>query len=150
MRPAAITALIGQLNTRLFKGNLLVEHHPTSPPSPLWILRYESGGVEWASRVCWLKTSRTFEMRHGGGGNFAWWIDNAITNEIAVQYGGKLTDDGCEGTLDAGPGRFDDLHTFLAGMTTHMSEATAREYLAEMNTLLVPPEFRKPVDGAAV
>lgn len=148
MTPAKVEAVLQQLNARIFKGNLQYRAEPWPlRAARTWVLEYVSGGRSWMRRCCWLASRRTFQMRHGGGGDFAWWVDCAVVNEIAVHFSGTLVDDGCAGALRVAPNRFDDLHVFLADMTKHIPPGAAQQYLDDMRRMLVPPEFHKPAAG---
>jgi hypothetical protein len=95
-----VTKLLNQLNVRRFNGNLIIEYSNNvgnkdawGPHS--WYLSYKSpiDNQEYGSRICWLNTRRHFEIRHGGGEDFIWWIDSVITNEIASVFEGRTWDD---------------------------------------------------------
>ena len=146
MKPEQITALIEDLNKRLFKGNLKVEYHKSTKSEPgwgphTWLLSYETGGLEWARRVCWLETGRHFEMRHGGGGHFAWWIDSAILNEIAVKFNGTIGDDGISDKWKGVPDKYNELSVYLDLVTAHCKPEN-KKLILQYEQELIPPEFR--------
>lgn len=91
--PVRLNTMLEQLNQARFHGNLVIDYSGDDNPS--WNIRYVSSHdhKEYASRYCWLGTSRTFSMRHGGGGTFAWWVDQTIINEVALLFNGTITDD---------------------------------------------------------
>jgi hypothetical protein len=96
--------MLSELNQSHFKNVLEFEYSNETGNSSawgphLWIIKYN--GEENESyrkgehlRVFWLKTSKSFEIRHGGGGYFPWWVDSIITNEIALRFDGTISDDG--------------------------------------------------------
>ena len=101
MTPEAVTALLERLNKDRFKSILKIEYSDCRNElqawgSHVWMLTtpHHPDGGDYGSRVCWLNTSRRFEIRHGGGAEFIWWIDNAITNEVALVFDGYIVDDG--------------------------------------------------------
>ena len=146
MMPEQITAILEEMNKTLFKGNLKIEYAncvgDDSAWGPhTWILRYVSDNREWASRVCWLNASKHFEMRHGGGSNFSWWIDGAVLNEVAVRFNGNISDDGAEGELKGVPNKFDSLYEFLERMHQHC-RPEVKEILISYDYDLIPPEFK--------
>ncbi len=114
MRPEKISEILDNINKTHFNGNLKIDYHQSDDPSAwgphTWLLAYVSNGQEWASRVCWLNTGRSFEMRHGGGTSFAWWMDTLITHSIAHEYDGTITDDGDDSKEKGNPAKYD---TFL-------------------------------------
>ena len=100
MAPEATTSLIKKLNDTVFHNCLKIEYVEGGKPGDwgkhIWfITALMDDGSEIGHRVCWLNNSKSFEMRHGGGGNFIWWIDQYISNEIALQFNGTISDDGC-------------------------------------------------------
>ena len=116
--PELVSEILDELNKKLFKGNLQIEYSISTPESPgygehTWVLRYVSEEKEWASRVCWLDTPKKFEMRHGGGSKFAWWIDTAILNEVAVRTNGTIYDDGDDEKSKGVPNKFDTFKSYL-------------------------------------
>ena len=62
----------------------------------VWAISWINGYGTEEVIECWLKSNRTFEMHHGHGSHFAWWIDTTILNEIAVAHDAIISDDGCE------------------------------------------------------
>ena len=79
-------------------------------------------------------------MRHGGGGKFAWWVDTAILNEIAVRYKGKIADDGVGEKWDGVPNKYNDLYTYLDLSFQHC-KPDIREHLMQWEMEMIPPEF---------
>jgi hypothetical protein len=120
MKPQAVTELIERLNSTIFKNCLTVKYKqsPKSDKSAwgehCWIITVKGDSNDGiGSRVCWLNTSRSFEMRHGGGSQFMWWVDSAICNEIAVQFKGTWTDDGVGGKMEVAAGQFNRWRKYL-------------------------------------
>ncbi len=99
MTPELISGVLNNLNVNIFKNNLQIEYaigDKNSWGPHLWFVDYQSpiDNIKYAERVMWLKTSCHFELRHGGGGEFAWWMDHVITNQLALKFNGTITDDG--------------------------------------------------------
>lgn len=118
IKPEKISSILDDLNARLFKHNLLIDIHEGTFESPgwglwSWMLRYVSGDQEYASRVCWLETTRKFVMRHGGGSDFAWWIDHAILNEVAWQFQSVIQDDADDIKSAPIANQYDNLQKYL-------------------------------------
>jgi hypothetical protein len=44
-----------------------------------------------------LNSRRHFEIRHGGGSDFLWWVDGRIQDEISKVFDGRVKDDGGSG-----------------------------------------------------
>lgn len=147
LTPEAVSEVIEELNQRLFKGNLKVEYIISTKDDPswgkyTWMLSYESERQVWAERICWFDRSNRFEMRHGGGSNFAWWVDSAILNEIAVKFNGKVRDDGHEGVIHSEAGKYDNAHLFLEQWVECFPEDKQEEYL-NLVYQFVPKEFQR-------
>lgn len=71
-------------------------------------------------KVCWLNNPRSFEIRHGGGGgNFIWWVDSLITNEVACFYDGNIGDDGYQGKEKGKPGLYQTYKDYAYYMCRH-------------------------------
>ena len=148
IRPDVITGMLRQLNAAVFKNNLQIEYRQ-SPPGDTsswgphtWLLCYVSGEREWARRVCWLETRQRFEMRHGGGGQFAWWLDTVVLNEVACVYHGKLGDDGIPDRWDGVPGKYYDFQAYMAAQVEHITDPELRRAVLAAESECVPPEFR--------
>lgn len=100
MSQEKVTKLLNDLNETHFKGNLKIEL--CEPPNidedklVFWELTYVGNdGKQYGMRQCWLNTQKSFEIRYcGPAGDFIWWVGSVITNEIAVQFNGIITDDG--------------------------------------------------------
>jgi hypothetical protein len=106
MTPEKITLLIDRLNGTMFRGLLKTVYTDCTGQTGcwgkhVWQITVKGGEFEregnvyhrYGSRVCWLNSSRHFEIRHGGGGSWIWWIDSAICNEIALEFDGYVMDD---------------------------------------------------------
>lgn len=147
MKPEAITALLDELNESHFKGNLKIEYHladegDTSVYGPhCWLLKYESNDQVYAKRVCWLNNRQSWEIRHGGGGDFAWWIDSTITNEVACQFNGTISDGGHGDRWKGEPNKYPEFLDYLK-MKHHQdqSEDHIRAMMQMACEFGVPPE----------
>lgn len=89
-----ITDLVHRLNKELFFDCLDIEYF-VDDNEPSWLIQIK--GQEHIYRCFWLNTKRHFEIRHGGGCDFIWWIDLRIQDEIAKVFDGRLEDDGGSG-----------------------------------------------------
>ena len=144
MSAKKISDLLADLNMRCFKGNLHIEYYKGENGSwgpDVWDLEYLSIGQSFGTRVCWLNSNRSFEIRHGGGGDFIWWVDNVITNEVAVVFNGIISDDGVEEKWPGVPNKYDSFKKYLYNMWKHIKEPKLKPFLDEMMSM-VPPEFR--------
>jgi len=95
MSPEKITSLVEHLNNTIFKNCLKIEHGKGGWGKYTWqVSVLPDEATELNERIFWINDSKHFEIRHGGGGNFIWWIDTIITNEIALKFNGIITDDG--------------------------------------------------------
>lgn len=150
MTPTKIQAMLEVLNDSIFKRNLKIEYHlgtDTSWGPHNWMLSYYSDSIEWATRVCWLETKRKFEMRHGGGSNFAWWIDTTIINEVAVQFNGTISDEGGSNKWKGVPGKFNNFADYMDLMTKHIKNQETRKQFFLLDREFVPEEFRDVIDN---
>lgn len=150
MKPEQISAMLNELNESLFKGNLEIDYHLSTLTEPgwgehTWELTYKSENKEWMHRVCWLETSRHFEMRHGGGSYFAWWIDTLILNEVAVRFNGTIYDDGGGEKTKGVPNKFNCLKEFMNSMLPYVKDENVKKQLMKFEYELVPPEFKKKI-----
>lgn len=130
-----VTAVLNSLNERIFKGKFSVEYS-CEDGDHIWSITYEN----YVHRICWLNTSRHFEIRHGCRGQFDWWADFAITNEIAVIFNGTITDDG-GGKIESYPSRFDSFQDYLTGLYSN-SRPEVKDYLFQLEMEMVPEEFK--------
>ncbi len=87
-----VTESLNKLNKELLFDCLNIE-----------LCDFDSGEQAWSitvdgtndSRVCWLNNRQSFEIRHGGGSPFIWWIDSLIQDTISKEFDGRVKDDGC-------------------------------------------------------
>lgn len=87
-----INEIIERLNTERFGNLLTIERYDQwNDEGPGWRVGLEE---ECNFLSAWLKTTRKFEIRHSGRGDFMWWVDSSITRAIAKEYDGIISDDG--------------------------------------------------------
>lgn len=103
-----------------------------------------SDNKEYAGRIMWLNNKNSFEMRHGGGTDFAWWIDSAILNEVACVFDGRRTDDGASGNIPRKIGKFKDFWEYKKRMLTRIKDENMRLYLMQLEQRedFIPKEFQ--------
>lgn len=130
MSPDKINELLDKLNETVFKGSLEIEF---SPDAIYWDESlpgvWEIGVGNYEPRCCWLNTKRSWEIRHSGMGDFMWWVDAKITNEIALEFNGTISDEGIE---DKWKGTENYCPTFLS----HLEKMYAPHPLPKFNTLV--------------
>lgn len=132
MDPKRITEVLQDLNTTRFKGLLTIEH-----TDDMW----EVSAPKYVYRRCWLETPHRFEIKHGPGGTFAWWVDFHISNAIALAYDGTIYDDGCDIKEKGDP----NYCPTLSEMYDRMQIPHA---MLEHESRLTPPEFRDQLPQA--
>lgn len=138
MTSNSVDKVIRDLNDRLFKSILKIERN-----EDFWNVSYIAD-LRWLDRTCWLTTSRTFEIRHGGGSKFEWWWDCALQNEIAVFFDGTMSDDGIEEKWKGVPGKYDNFQNYVDLYYEHIKEKSPLEYrfIVQNELEFVPKEFR--------
>ena len=145
MSAKKILTLLHNLNQKHFKGNLQIEMFEPPKINQLawWELIYTGDdGKQYGYRQCWLNTQKSFEIRHGGGGDFVWWIDCVISNEVAAQFNGIITDDGCEDKIKGElPYKYASLNEFVNMMWNHVPKWYRSLFMRIMRKNF-PPEFR--------
>lgn len=82
-----LKAALDEINKRRFRGLLEL------PPDG------DSGFVitvkDLVERPIWVASRRKIEIRHScGGGDFAWWIDAVVLNDLALAFDGVISDEG--------------------------------------------------------
>lgn len=161
MTPEKISVLIERMNATIFKNLLEVEYTDCTGQTGswgehVWQITVKGGEQEYkgqtyhrfGERVCWLNTSRHFEIRHGGGGNWIWWVDFAICNEIALEFDGYVSDDS-DGEHDKPEkDKYADFDAYL--IRSNIDNSFSDELKAEKMKFIkskfvqemIPPEFR--------
>lgn len=138
-----VSAVLNRLNDSILKGKLELEVSHSNN-LPFWNLSYRSEGKRWAFLSFWLKSKNCFEIRNStnGYGNFCWWINSLIINEIAVEFNGIIYDEGLGGeSVKPVPGKYNDLYDFLENiMWGHVNEDIKAYFLQEER---IPPELKK-------
>lgn len=152
MSPEKITEIVERLNRDLFHNTLQIKHGPSKgDPLYWWDIVVAEADQEWGSRSFWLQTPRKFEMRHGMGGNFIWWIDTMICNDVALAYNGRRTDDGTGPmeSLPVVPNQYPTYRSYLEMATQHYGHgeppdkaAFIQRWAMQTEMRMVPPSFR--------
>ena len=92
-----------EINQEFFFGLMIIE--PSSfavSNEPCWTLTFSDiSNPAFNYRQCWISSKRVFEMRHGGGPSFLYWVDSLVQDEIAKMFGGKVSDDGLCGRFES-------------------------------------------------
>ncbi len=152
MKATEITNIIERLNQSFIKNGLIIEYHHNDPKDTtawgehVWLLKYISlvDTIKYLSRVCWLNNSQSFEMRHGGGGLFAWWIDHMICNEVGFIFNGFIIDDGDGKKTVAQKSKYDNLSLYLKRQIDFLPNELKKSII-DMYLEEIPPEFRQEV-----
>lgn len=113
----ALDNCFAEFNERCCDSNLTYSYHyltnDKNKPglgSHNWTLSYIENNRRFLNRSCWFDGTkpRLFTISDKGGGWFAWWINAAILNEIAVRFDGIIYNNndnsrkrGVEGRLDS-------------------------------------------------
>jgi len=133
LNPNKIQNILEGLNARIFKRKLDIER---GEEGDYWTIRYNKDGYEYVYRSCWISDDKPtqFEMRHGGGSAFAWWVDACILNELAVQFNGTVTDDGIPDRDKGVKGKYYSFPKYI-NSSSYLTEQLQRGYFK------YPPEF---------
>lgn len=104
IRKEMVDRALAKINDKFLFGEMKIEYYKPEAGDTFsthaWNVTFEnSDGKEFASRSFWIPYGkpRTFEIRHGGGGDFIWWVDLLIRNAVAAECDGMISDDGCDG-----------------------------------------------------
>lgn len=97
MTPEKVRAVLDRLNKDIFFNCLEIEDATYWDDEPGWIITIKGEDSQYQYRQCWLNSRRSFEIRHGGGISFLWWVDQRIQDEISKVFDGRVKDDGGEG-----------------------------------------------------
>lgn len=148
MTPEAVTELLHRMNREVFKGGLHVayqdntnsEHEGWGPHQ--WEIEYiDKTGEPRGGRICWLNDEHNFEIRHGGGTKFIWWIALAVCNEICLMFSGSLEDEGVGVVTFGIPGLYDSFDGHIKRIA-ETSPHSSREFVYQMWMQEAPPEHR--------
>jgi hypothetical protein len=121
MQPNNITKLLNDLNTTIFKNTLTITYTGSDKPYyHEWFIQQNNDITQY--RICWLNNSTSFEIKHGGGKNFIWWVDFAICNEIAVKFNGIWTDEADNDKRKGIPHKYDNFQEHTERMFDYMKE----------------------------
>lgn len=145
IKPELIDEMLERINQSHFKGNLVIENHYYSKHNDSWNVSYVSSvdSQHYATRSFWLKTKRIFEMSHGGGGgDFAWWLDNTIINEVALMCDGIISDEGISDKWKGEKNYFPTYLLFLEMMKSHVQKPEIKLWLLQEEMKYCPPEHK--------
>ena len=138
LRPEKIGEILNRLNQTQFKGVLKIE----ASADDSWAVHCPLGSDDWTQRQCWLDTRRKFKISHGGrGGAFVWWVDFSISNAVALEYDGMITDDGIPDRMTPSKDYFPTFSAFLREHYSHVKPDVLR-FLVESELSMTPPEFQ--------
>jgi len=122
MKAEVLTEFFNDINSKYLFDEFNVEYsdcrnNPGAWGKHVWDFQHKRN--EKIYKVCWLNNPRSFEIRHGGGGNFVWWLDSLITNEVACFYDGNIGDDGYQGKEKGKPGLYQVYKDYAYYMCRH-------------------------------
>ena len=149
MTPEGIEAILTELNRTVFKGVIKWEYHKKEDSSSwgdhVWLISII--GDEYDDRVCWLEGDRHFEMRHGGGRNFIWWIDTIIVHTVAKAYNGMPMDDADGVRVKPYPEKYPTYESYAKMMVfwdnpNSKTEKIIKEYQLQDDMQFVPEVHR--------
>jgi len=172
LSPAKINALLEELNRDVFKGCLKFEYEDCRGQDnawgdDVWIVTYDGDAEQnekyvkvWTNywkkgnfvRVFWLNTRRTLEIRHGGGGDFCWWVDAVIRHEVAHKFNGVIEDDAGDWRENPQPDRYRNIADYLDARSewfkgdTEESHNLRRAAVKHMMLEMSPPEFWEEIE----
>lgn len=91
-----VRAVLDRMNQEYFFGLMQIEEGEWADSNePLWTLTFEGAGdQDYNYRNVWIANEYKFEVRHGGGPVFLWWVDSLVQDEIAREFDGMVYDDG--------------------------------------------------------
>lgn len=82
-----LKAALDEINKRRFRGLLELPKDGDSG----FVITVK----DLVERPIWVASRRKIEIRHGGGGgDFAWWIDAVVLNDLALAFDGVISDEG--------------------------------------------------------
>jgi hypothetical protein len=157
MTPEKISALIDRLNATMFRDLLKIVYTDCTGKTGCWgnhvweietVNSNPKDPVNYGERVCWLNTSRHFEIRHGGGGNWIWWVDFAICNEVALEFDGYVSDDSDGEKYPGKKDKYADFNAYLirSNIDDSFSDEVRNRKMKFIKSKfiqeLIPPEFR--------
>jgi len=80
MTVESVTKVLEDLNRNRFKNCLKINYYNCHGDKSAWgpdvweLVWTQNNGVEQVKH-CWLNSKKSFEIRHGNGSHFGWWID---------------------------------------------------------------------------
>jgi len=140
MNHKRIESIFDRLNISHFNGLLAYNGSvgDDSSCSYYWDLSIDGTHV----RGCWLKTSRTWIISHGGN-NFMWWVDLLITHTIAMEFNGVITDDADDEKTNPEPEKYNTYESCLNIFTDHVKDPTIKLWLKQQDQeVFAPNEFK--------
>lgn len=153
--PEQITQLLTELNTSHFAGKLTWEYHESTDADSgwgkyTWLISYKEDAKdgpddgEWCRRVMWSDTPNHFELRHGPGGYFAWWISTVILHAVAYRFNGSVLDEGDGERRKPKKNPYPKFSDFLDMMYNYRRNRDPQltRYLKQQEMHLTPPSHR--------
>lgn len=90
--PQSIIQTLEEISKKYFEGYVEIHTETNEDGETYFLFHTPTNSIQIQS---WLSPDRlTFEIRHGAGGDLAWYCDDVICAEIANQYEGYWWDDG--------------------------------------------------------
>jgi hypothetical protein len=102
--------LLQEINRDRFDGKLKItreEHGWDGKPT------FEVEIADGLGRLFWLTSPGKIEHRHGPGGDFFWWVEFTIANELALRLKGTLSDEGVDNKWKGEPGWCPTFRSYL-------------------------------------
>lgn len=88
-----VTALFNKLNKEVFFECLDIDQSMWYGEEQAWHITIKDPDID-DGFVCWLNTSRHFEVRYCHASDFLWWVAFLIQDQLAINFNGRIEDDG--------------------------------------------------------
>lgn len=148
--PPGVTALLERINAEFFDNLWTINHHPKWD---IWRFEYpmpiprigrpeETKTYDYPFWEFYLRPSkRKLSSKHPNPGvEWIYWAWNIVQNECAREWGGRLSDEGVEGTWAPKP--FRTFEQYLEGRFAHVEDnPKLREELLERERSYLPAAF---------
>lgn len=100
IRKEMVDRALTKINEKFLFGEMKIEYFEAEEGNTYnthyWHVWFENDkGESFEERNMWIpyKKPKTFEIRHGGGSDFIWWVDLLIRNAVATECNGMISDD---------------------------------------------------------
>jgi hypothetical protein len=128
-----VTADLREINQRRFDG--LLDIQEMAPDG--WRIGYVD--MYWE---LWKSPTQKGWLTHKHGRHWLCWVDMVYSNELAIKYNAKVSDEGVEGSWKGEPDKYPTCESWFEAMISPLVDSTASQII-DLEISMVPEVIKR-------